>query len=123
MVSHYTGMVIRASVNPQTPPQPAPQPTAPPKGPSILESILSHWFVSWILIPAALIFFLHYFVFSAYHVIGSSMVPTLRDADYLIIGKVDKTIASVKKEAYIPKRNEVIVFHYPKQPEFDFVKR
>jgi signal peptidase I len=51
------------------------------------------------------------------------MVPTLHDSDYLIIGKVDKTIASLKRDDYIPGRNQVIVFHYPKQPEFDFVKR
>ncbi len=84
---------------------------------------MSNWFVSWILIPAGLIFFLHYFIFSAYHVIGSSMVPTLHDADYLIIAKVDRSLNMLKGKKYIPERNTTIVFHYPKQPELEFVKR
>jgi signal peptidase I len=114
-------------VNPQSPSSPthhpASAPTPQPSSPSLLERLLGHWFISWLLIPAALIFFLHYFVFSAFHVIGSSMIPTLHDTDYLIIGKVDKTLSGLKGKEYIPARNQVIVFHYPKQPELNFVKR
>jgi signal peptidase I len=109
-------------VNPQSQPPAANQPSVPQQ-PSLLERIFSHWFVSWVLIPAALIFFLHYYVFSAYHVIGNSMLPTLHDTDYLIISKVDHTKSLVENKKYIPARGQIIVFHYPKQPEFDFVKR
>jgi signal peptidase I len=116
-------------LNPQTPnTAPVTPDTTPSQVPesdngSLFERIMSHWFVSWILIPAALIFFLHYYIFSAYHVVGSSMIPTLHDSDYLIISKVDNTIASVTGKNYYPKRGEIIVFHYPKQPDLDFVKR
>lgn len=90
---------------------------------SLFERIFSHWLVSWVLIPIALIFLLHNFVFSAYHVVGSSMVPNLHDSDYLIISKVGKTGASLIGQPYTGKRGDIVVFHYPKQPEFDFVKR
>lgn len=90
---------------------------------SLFEKITQNWFVSWILVPAALIFVLHYYVFSAYHVVGSSMVPTLQDSDYLIISKLERTSSVVQGKKYIPDRNEIIVFHYPKQPTLDFVKR
>lgn len=90
---------------------------------SLFEKITQNWFVSWILVPAALIFVLHFYVFSAYHVVGSSMVPTLHDSDYLIISKVERTGSLIQGKKYIPDRNEIIVFHYPKQPTLDFVKR
>ena len=90
---------------------------------SLFEKITQNWFVSWILVPAALIFVLHFYVFSAYHVVGSSMVPTLHDSDYLIISKVERTGSVIQGKKYIPDRNEIIVFHYPKQPTLDFVKR
>lgn len=90
---------------------------------SLFERITQNWFVSWILVPAGLIFVLHFYVFSAYHVVGSSMVPTLQDSDYLIISKLEKTGSSIQGKKYIPDRNEIIVFHYPKQPTLDFVKR
>ena len=70
-----------------------------------------------------MVLLLHYFVFSAYHVVGSSMTPTMHNSDYLIVSKVEKSIANVQGKPYIPGRNQVIVFHYPKQPELDFVKR
>lgn len=121
---------------PTPPPEPSPQPLAPQpvdpepepptpedSGGSLFSAIISNWFVSWILIPAALILFLHYFIFSAYHVVGSSMVPTLHDSDYLIIAKVDKTLSQLRGKTYIPARGEIVVFHYPKQPNLDFVKR
>lgn len=90
---------------------------------SLFERIVSHWLVSWVLIPVALIFLLHNFVFSAYHVVGSSMVPNLQDSDYLIISKVGKTGSNLIGRPYTGGRGEILVFHYPKQPEFDFVKR
>jgi len=97
--------------------------TPPEPTPSLAERIFSHWLVSWILIPVSLIFFLHFFVFSAYHVVGSSMVPNLHDSDYLIISKVGKTAAGLTGQQYTGKRGEIVVFHYPKEPQFDFVKR
>ncbi len=114
---------------PQSPPQTQPlyhpdPPPAPKK--NIAEHIsafFSHWFISWIIIPGVMVFILHSFVFSAYHVVGASMTPTLDNSDYLIVSKVEKSIAKLQGKTYIPKRNQVIVFHYPKDPTLDFVKR
>lgn len=84
---------------------------------------------SWILFPLAAVLILHFFVFQAYHVVGTSMVPTLHQSDYLIISKVGYTKSLFerdllhKNDDYIPARNQVIVFHYPKQPDLVFVKR
>lgn len=83
---------------------------------------------SWIIFPIAVVLILHNFVFQAYHVIGTSMVPTLHDADYLIVSKlgytqslVERTLGQDKK--YIPARGQVIVFRFPKDTSRVFVKR
>ena len=83
---------------------------------------------SWIVFPVVVVLVLHNFVFQAYHVLGTSMVPTLRNADYLIISKVGYTGALIQRvfhqnATYIPDRGQIIVFHYPKDPSEVFVKR
>jgi signal peptidase I len=110
-------------------------PTLPPSAPppqndrtdsdvgSAIAAILGYWLVSWILIPVVLVLVLHFFVFSAYHVVGTSMIPTLQDSNYLIVSKVEHTTSSLIHQDYIPHREQIIVFHYPKQPSLDFVKR
>ena len=77
--------------------------------------------LSWIIFPLAVVLVLHYFVFQAYHVLGTSMNPTLQQTDYLIISKVGYTEAMVGRllhhnDLYLPKRGQIIVFHYPKDP-------
>lgn len=83
---------------------------------------------SWFVFPMAVVIVLHFFVFQAYHVMGSSMSTTLHDADYLIVSKMGYTSALIqrafnKDSAYIPKTGEIIVFHYPRKPSEVFVKR
>jgi signal peptidase I len=83
---------------------------------------------SWIIFPIAVVLILHNFVFQAYHVLGSSMVPTLHETDYLIISKVDNSLNMIQRafgqnSTYIPARGQIIVFHYPKNPTQVFVKR
>lgn len=83
---------------------------------------------SWFLFPMAVVVVLHFFVFQAYHVMGSSMSTTLHDADYLIVSKIGYTSSLIqrtfnKDSAYIPKAGQIIVFHYPKKPSEVFVKR
>ena len=83
---------------------------------------------SWIIFPIAVVLILHNFVFQAYHVIGTSMVPNLHDADYLIISKVGYTQALVERalgqdKKYIPARGQIIVFRFPKDTTRVFVKR
>src|SRR6266566_795692 len=111
--------------------QPEQQPTEPP---SQLSNIASGFtsvmgaIFSWIIFPVAVVLILHNFVFQAYHVLGTSMVPTLHDTDYLIISKVGYTQALVERslgrnDPYLPARGQIIVFHYPKDPTKIFVKR
>jgi signal peptidase I len=83
---------------------------------------------SWVIFPIAVVLILHNFVFQAYHVIGTSMVPSLHDTDYLIISKlgytqnlIERTLGQDKK--YIPARGQIIVFRFPKDPSRVFVKR
>lgn len=83
---------------------------------------------SWVIFPVAVVLILHNFVFQAYHVLGTSMVPTLHETDYLIISKLGYTQALVertfgKNKQYIPARGQVVVFRYPKDPSKVFVKR
>jgi signal peptidase I len=79
--------------------------------------------LNWIVIPLAVFFILHNFVFQPFHVVGTSMNPTLQESDYLIVSKIDKSLAGIEQKSYIPKRNQVVVFHYPKDPTLVFVKR
>jgi signal peptidase I len=105
-----------------------------PQAPSQLSSIAQGFssvfgaIFSWIIFPVIVVLILHNFVFQAYHVLGTSMVPTLHESDYLIISKLGYTQALVertfgKNKVYIPARGEVVVFRYPKDPSKVFVKR
>jgi signal peptidase I len=83
---------------------------------------------SWVIFPIIIVLILHNFVFQAYHVLGSSMINTLHETDYLIISKVGYTEALVERmlgrnKPYIPARGQIIVFHYPNDPTKVFVKR
>jgi len=79
--------------------------------------------VNWVAAPLLIVFILHNFVFQAYHVDGSSMAPTLHTADYMIVSKVDNTIAMLTGKDYVPRRHQVVVFAYPKDPSLIFIKR
>jgi signal peptidase I len=130
-------------VVPTSPQQSSPQPFSPVRplkpveqepGPSALANIASNFtgilgaIFSWVIFPVAVVLILHNFVFQAYHVLGTSMVPTLHETDYLIVSKLGYTQALVAKtfgqnKYYIPDRGEVVVFRYPKDPSKVFVKR
>jgi signal peptidase I len=59
---------------------------------------------------------LRVFVAQPFFVRGSSMDPTFHNGDYLIIDELSYRFRS-------PKRGEVIVFRYPKDPTQFFIKR
>lgn len=80
-------------------------------------------FINWVAAPLLIVFILHNFVFQAYHVDGSSMTPTLHTADYMIVSKVENSLARLSGKPYIPRRHQVIVFAYPKDPSLIFIKR
>jgi signal peptidase I len=51
-----------------------------------------------------------------YKIEGQSMQPNFEDGQYLLVNKL----------AYVfgePQRGDVVVFHYPRDPERDFIKR
>jgi signal peptidase I len=99
--------------------------TSQTKGSGLLVAISAIFFgiLNWVIIPVIIVFVLHNFVFQAFHVVGSSMVPTLNDTDYIIVSKIGKTISGFENRAYTPNRYDVVVFRYPKDPSLIFVKR
>lgn len=56
------------------------------------------------------------FVANPFIVAGASMVPTFEDGDYLIVDEISYRFEE-------PKRGEVVVFRYPKNPSKYFIKR
>jgi len=56
------------------------------------------------------------FLAEPFIVSGTSMVPTFQNADYLIVDKISYELGS-------PKRDDVIIFRYPKDTKKFFIKR
>ena len=56
------------------------------------------------------------FLVEPFIVSGSSMIPTFENGNYLIIDKISYRISD-------PKRDDVVVFRYPKDPNKFFIKR
>lgn len=79
--------------------------------------------LNWIVIPLFIVLILHNFVFQAFHVVGTSMVPTLQDEDYLIISKIGPSLSRLAGNNYLPGRGSVVVFRFPKDPSLVFIKR
>jgi signal peptidase I len=63
-----------------------------------------------------LIFLVIRFVIQSYHVDGLSMEPTLNTNEYVLVNKAMYLFQS-------PQRGDVVVFHYPKDPNVDYIKR
>ena len=68
--------------------------------------------VIWI----AISFVIRYFIAQPFIVRGASMEPNYQDQQYLVIDELSYYLR-------IPKRGEVVVFHYPKNPTQYFIKR
>lgn len=56
------------------------------------------------------------FIAEPYIVSGSSMTPTFENANYLIVDKISYRLSE-------PKRNDVVIFRYPKNKTQFFIKR
>ena len=84
----------------------------------MLKGFLSFiWELLKIVVLAAIIVVpIRYFVFQPFVVRGISMEPTFHDGDYLIVDEISYRFRQ-------PKRGEIIVFHYPKNPSERFIKR
>jgi len=72
------------------------------------------------IIDTALLMLLIYVVtrtlVQTFRIEGISMEPSLHDGQYLIINKLVYHL-------HAPNRGDVVVFHYPKNPSRDFIKR
>lgn len=82
--------------------------------------------ISWVLIPAGLVFIVHNFVFQAWYVDGQSMEPTFQNGNYLIVSKFDvswKKLTGQSSNLDI-KRGDVVIFNPPDFPtDIYFIKR
>jgi len=98
-----------------SPTVPVPAPDTPPAPPQSLESGLGLW-VRDLLISAAVSILIILFLYQPVRVEGTSMLPRLEDHDRLFINKFVYHITSIE-------RGDVVVFHYPRDPEKSYIKR
>lgn len=61
-------------------------------------------------------FAIRYFVMQPFIVDGSSMEPNYHNKEYLIVNKIAYRFSE-------PKKGDVVVFKYPKDPAVDYIKR
>ena len=71
-----------------------------------------------VIVISLTIFVISYiFVFQNHQVIGDSMFPNFLDKEYVLTDKL--TYMFVRP----PVRGEVVIFKYPKAPEYEYIKR
>ena len=90
--------------NSTEPPIAAPAKQHRPRQPRAFLSVLV--FATSIVITAILI---NNFIFQSYYVDGTSMTPTLKNNDRLIINKTSNTFSKIKGEQFIPSRGQIVV--------------
>lgn len=87
---------------------------------------LVSFLISWVLIPAGLVFIVHNFIFQAWYVDGQSMEPTFQNGNYLIVSKFDvswKKLTGQSSKLDI-HRGQVLIFNPPDFPtDIYFIKR
>jgi signal peptidase I len=72
--------------------------------------------VETILFTLLIYFLVRFFLFENYRVVGSSMVPTLENDEYLVVSKLNYRIGE-------PQRGDIIVFQDPRDPTRKLIKR
>ncbi|MBI5370039.1 signal peptidase I [Candidatus Uhrbacteria bacterium] len=72
--------------------------------------------VQIVLISAAIIIPIRYFLIQPFYVKGASMEPNFFDHEYLIIDELSYRFGH-------PERGEIVVFRYPRDPSQFFIKR
>lgn len=108
--------------------QPVPVNEAAPVSPAGAKKESRREFFEAIFFALALALFIRTFVVQAFKIPSGSMIPTLLVGDHILVNKfiygipipfTDKKLVEFKT----PKRGEVIVFKFPKDPSKDFIKR
>jgi signal peptidase I len=104
-------------LNPQTSPEACPiQPAVTPANtPSEVPGAIRLW-VRDLLISAVASILIITFLYQPVRVEGTSMLPRLEDRDRLFINKFVYHISAIE-------RGDVVVFHYPRDPEKSYIKR
>lgn len=69
-----------------------------------------------VVISVVIIVPIRYFLIQPFYVKGASMEPTFYDHEYLIIDEISYRLND-------PKRGDIIVFRYPRDPQEYFIKR
>jgi signal peptidase I len=95
------------------------KPIAPPGGPFVPESAKGEGVLLWlrdIVISAVVSILIIMFLYQPVRVEGTSMLPRLEDHDRLFINKFVYRISAIH-------RGDVVVFHYPRDPEKSYIKR
>jgi signal peptidase I len=95
------------------------------------ELLAQPWWLDWTagLFPVILIvFLLRSFLFEPFKIPSGSMIPTLLVGDLILVNKyhygVRLPVINKKIIAnHDPKRGDVMVFRYPKEPGVDYIKR
>lgn len=75
-----------------------------------------HWFkvIFFIVLPPLLIYIVvTQFVIAPSGIAGNSMYPTLKNGDYILIKKYDKSY----------QRGDIIIFKHPKNPDLEYISR
>ncbi|MDW8327875.1 MAG: signal peptidase I [Anaerolineales bacterium] len=85
-------------------------PAAPSRARAFLREVLET------IILTIVIYALVNFATGRYRVEGDSMLPTVHPNEYVLLDKLSYMLRQ-------PKRGEIVVFHYPYDPERDFIKR
>lgn len=73
-------------------------------------------FIKFALIAVVIVLPIRMWVAQPFIVSGESMDPTFKDGDYLIVDEISYSTRE-------PKKGEVIIFRYPKDPSKYFIKR
>jgi signal peptidase I len=102
------------NLNPEPNPVPNPVPNPAP-APSKSTANIGLW-VRDLLVSAVASVLIITFLYQPVRVEGTSMLPRLEDHDRLFINKFVYHLASID-------RGDVVVFHYPRDPEKSYIKR
>ncbi|MEK9161506.1 MAG: signal peptidase I [Patescibacteria group bacterium] len=73
-------------------------------------------FIRFIFIVAVIVIPIRFWVAQPFLVSGASMEPTYNNGDYLIVDEASYLLND-------PKKDDVIIFRYPKDPKVFFIKR
>lgn len=69
-----------------------------------------------VVVSLAIIIPIRYYLIQPFYVKGASMEPTFYDQEYLIINEIGYRLGE-------PRRGDVVVFKYPRDPQEYFIKR